>query len=276
MATKRFSVSDADKPNHVVFQGGVLIWKRRKLCLDRRPPTREGTYTTFSVSARFRLLKLLNAIDYEKAKPGIFISLTFPDETILMDKTALTQARSVFWRYVETYRKEQVTAIWRIEWKDRQSGLYVGEYKPHFHFMVYKQFYIPYAKVNEWWKKSIHHVGYLRTQTKRMVCEAQTGYYLSKYVAKPGPCSLVIAANLNIPSQKHWGAMRRPLLPLYEKIESLLPDTDTTEFARETARRLRPEINEWGSDSFTLFGPEARKVWGIISQDAVANTCVFV
>lgn len=237
----------------ITVQGQLLVWKQ----LNPHPHTPEcktrGQVRTFSKASRLRLLKLFATIDWTRAEPALFITLTYPDDVRITTNKELNVHRYVFIRYIEKLLGKDISVIWRIEWQDRQTGKYVGELYPHFHLMVFNVKYIHHATVNKLWRKTIGYKEYTRTETKGMKCPAQAGFYVAKYVGKETDCSLVNAAYLNtVPPGRQWGLLRPQLLPRCKE-QSIRVEASHMQGIREMCEIAYPAIKGYDG-SFTLLG----------------------
>jgi hypothetical protein len=250
----------------ITLQGQLLVWKE----LQQKPTApqinKRGQVMIFSRDSRLRLLKLLATIDWSRAEPTLFATLTYPDTVTITSAKQMNTHRYLFIRDLEKDLGKQIAVIWRIEWKSRRSGKNKGKYYPHFHLMIFNVSYIAYDTVNSLWKKAIGVNQYVRTEIKEMVNPAQCGYYVAKYCAKETDCSLVNAAYLNtVPPGRQWGLLRPSLLPR-EKERSARLTREQAAKALEVAEMARPCIKGTGK-SFTILGPTAKEVGKKIFDD---------
>lgn len=249
----------------------MLEWKVLK---ERIPPYTgkgRGIVHGFSKASRLRLLKILATVDWSRAFPALFVTLTYPDEVVPRTNKLFNAHRAILWRYIEAFLGRQITAIWRIEYMPRKTGKYVGDPWPHYHIMVFATTFIDCDVVNDRWKKSIGHTGYLRTETKQMEAPTQAGSYVASYCGKVSP-SLVNDAYLNkIPTGRQWGILRKPLLPVCEKITARFVQGELTDLGRETAKRSLPYVLDSEDKGFVLFGGPALHIsammFGILQHE---------
>lgn len=210
--------------------------------------------TTFSKASRLRILKLLARIDFTKAEPALFVTLTFPDRETQYTRKELNTYRYLFLRYTEKELGRKVSGIWRIEWKERKTGISVGEERPHFHLMLFDVRWIDRSKINSFWQKSIGTNSYVRTEVQRMRSEKECGSYVAKYCAKVEDSSLVNAAYLNNrESGRHWGIHRKNLLPLHPERTARMATGPLEEELRKIAGERFPHVLRERC-SFTLMG----------------------
>lgn len=209
---------------------------------------------TFSRASRLRLLKILARIDFAKAEPALFITLTLPDRENQYTRKELNTYRYLFLRYTEKELRRKVSAIWRIEWKERKTGISVGEERPHFHLMLFGVKWLAHAKVNGFWKKSIGKDGYVRTEVQRMRSERECGSYVAKYCAKSEDSSLVNAAYLNSRQPgRHWGIHRKNLLSMHSETTARVATGPLEDELRKIAGEKFPHVLKERC-SFTLMG----------------------
>jgi len=243
----------------ITQQGQLLIWKY----LKENPRTPKSTMGRkvhgFSRASRLSLLKKLATIDWNLAYPSLFVTLTYPDDVLPESAKDLNKHRFLFVRYMEKYLGKEISVIWRIEWKPRLSGKFVGRFAPHFHLMIFQVAYIPMEQVYEDWQKSVGYFEYIRTEVKRMVNERQAGAYVAKYCGKAEDCSLVNDVHLNnIPTGRQWGVLRPSLLPVHPK-RTVRVSADEIRKSRQMANLARPCIMG-KDDTFLLLGPTAISV----------------
>lgn len=248
-----------EMPHLVSFQGTYLNWHVSHRSKSKMPDKKRGNVSGFSAAARLRLLKWFNTVNWSEAGPGLFITLTFPDDAAPTSPKRMNQMRHSWWRSMERYTGEQKCGAWRIEWKPRLSGKWVDDYYPHIHIFMFKTPWLPWWVINKAWKE-MHNVGYIRTDVEAVYDIEHAGMYVSKYVGK---CldSLVINAYLNQDTTgRAYGFMRKKMIPVHQKLYVLLEDCTLAFMARDLALKDKPKFNSWGTESFSLLGPMARRI----------------
>lgn len=245
--------------NRFTLRGKLLKYK----LLPEKPVVvrgaKRGQVTGFSKASRWRMIQRVAAVNWEQAQPGLFVTLTYPDEIPIQDPYTSNMHRSVFFRYMEKHLGKNVSAFWRMEWKPRLTGMFVGYPYPHFHLIILQVKFVHHASVNSWWRSAIGWADYCRTETKGITNEKAVGAYLSKYCSKPA-ASLVNAAYLNsVPPGRQWGILRPNGVPWYQTREITLPDCSIVEDSFEVA------ANKWEDllkvrRSYSLLGPAAAVV----------------
>jgi len=253
-------------PNLVTLQGTYLKWHVSLRAKSKMPDQKRGDVIGFSAASRLRLMKWFNTLDWENAMPAIFITLTFPDDVTIISKYALNMYRWRWWRYLEKHLGKKVCGVWRVEWKPRLTGKWVGKHYPHFHLMIFRTRYVPKELITGWWEKTLN-VEKAVTHVQAIENNRMCGAYISKYVAK-APDELVINAYLNSqPTGRNWGFFRKNLIPLSEKYVVALAESEEVRLAKERALNDKPEFNKWGTESFSLLGPMALIIAGMIFGD---------
>lgn len=237
---------------YVKIQGNVLEYKRycQTSCV---PPTR-SPITTFSQSARLRMLKFFHRIDFEHFTTPLLITLTYPDEKACPTLEQRNDHRRKFARRLEAFTGREVPAAWRVEWEPRKSGTLIGTYAPHWHILVFRHRYIHYEDINLLWKKTIGHSGYVRTEIRAMRDDSPVKLYMAKYISKDACSPSLVFAAYQTKLGRAYGWLRKDQIPVYpEHKYTNLTDEQRAEFMR-LAEETLPWMSAGREDSFTLFG----------------------
>lgn len=253
----------------IFIQGKLVVLKNTYYSAPPPPGKGRKEIKEYSSASRFRLLKQIATIDWEKLPRGLFVTLTYPDERADIDLRTATIQRHLWMRYVEKFVGHPVPMLWRKEYIDRKSGEYHGRMIQHFHVSVFTTKRLPMEKVNEWWQKAIAWDGYVRTEVKRMNNGEHAAFYLAKYLSKVDASpSLVNAAYLSNPGRA-WGFHRPALIPRHP-LESVIGLTDRQydEIRRiVSAYKQGPLID--AASTITLLGDHAaeaaHEIFGILS-----------
>jgi len=221
---------------------------------------KRSTVTAFTQASRLRLLKNLATFDWPKIENSLFVTLTYPDEEALQSQEQRNRQRYLFHRSLEKEFRRPIPALWRIEWLPRQSGEWQGEVIPHWHYLLFNEPFIPHEFVNDRWKRTIGHDGYCRTEVKAAKQEEAVGMYISKYLGKETvTSSLVYAAYHNIRG-RHWGMLRKDLIPKCDARHYHDLDKEEEAFLLEFAKKEIPFFPQEGRQSFTLLGKKTTKL----------------
>jgi len=246
--------------NEVTFQGNVLKWRVLKEPMVRKKSDGRKAIVEFSRQARFRLLTLLSSLAWPPRSRILFITLTYPDERRPFLSKKIGQHRSVFWRGWEKHLGKHCAGIWRIEWEQRQTGFWEGEYLPHFHIIALDVPFVHYEVTNDLWRKAIQWDGYCVTETRRPKVINDCAEYVAKYVAKPVSPSLVYDAYQNRPTGKHWGTFRDELLPRDAERTYRFENGIVADWLRDDAGSLLPRANWAEGEGFTLFNDKLGEI----------------
>jgi len=121
-----------NEPQLIVRSGGSLVQVKTGLGGAGGGGLRSEV-TGFSSSSRRRLMRLIASL--ERDERPIFVTMTYPD--IFPDDLAKWKRDvDVFGKRLKR-KHPQAGFIWRIEFKERQSGVSAGKLAPHFHLLVY-------------------------------------------------------------------------------------------------------------------------------------------
>jgi len=245
----------------VEMQGKRFSW--RILAEKPRGPLggKRGEVRGISQQSRLRMLKFIAGIDWIRATPCVFVTLTVPDGIGLLSGPTMTDRRSEFIRRIERELVGQVPILWRVEYEPRKSGALVGQLMSHLHMIVFRTPFIPWRAVRSTWASVIGWQGYVRTEVKGMKNEKQAGFYLAKYCGKKGNAdigfdSLVYAAYLRtLPPGRPWGCTRKENLPMCEEQTFRFVPNGETDLIYDELLGDRKKLNPIGTGSFTLLGP---------------------
>lgn len=248
------------------IQGNCLEYK---VFEERSAPKggKRGMITDFSPAARLRMLKHFQKIDFKNHVEPLFMTLTYPDDLAETTHAERNVHRKVMARHLERLTEARICAAWRIEWVARKTGKLIGQYCPHWHWLIFRQSFIHYQDVNSLWKHTIGWKDYCRTEIQRVHRDDCVPLYMAKYISKDAVCpSLVIAAKQSrIGRQYGWLRKRDlPMCPL--ALRCTLPDSDRDALTKLAVESL-PWMIEGQESSFTLFGAKAEDARKIIDGE---------
>ncbi len=192
-----------------------------------------GVVTGFSSASRRRLMRLIASL--ERGERPIFVTMTYPD-VFPGELSKWKRDIDVFGKRLA--RKHPETGfIWRIEFKERKSGLSAGKIAPHFHLLVYGGGYrdllkwVPIA----WWavvgSKNEDHLR-VGTRVERIHSFAGIMRYVGKYIAKED----------DYPTNwqgRAWGVIGRARLPWAVEIVISLTDEQSIKLIRLGRRMIK-------------------------------------
>lgn len=237
------------------IQGALIALKCKPKWHRMVTRKKRGCIKEFSRASRLRMLKMVARINWPKARTGLFVTLTFPDECLPMVSIARMRAVWELFRRMEKSLGHSLCALWRCEWLPRDSGKHVGVSMPHYHLIIFSVRYFPYWELNAIWKSVLGVNTYVRTECKRLANERAHGGYIAKYCAKvPSVSSLVSGAYSRIDG-KHWGYYKANALPLAIKEYF----TDLPAEVVETLRKIGAAELKW-------YDPEVDKGFCILGR----------
>ena len=120
----------------IEFQGQLVKAKPHRASNKRIAPPEggRGMVLDFSRKSRGRMLEKVARLS--KKNVVHFITFTFDDSSIPHDTIELQSHLRAFWEKMRRDYPES-SAIWRIELKPRQSGVYIGHVVPHVHILLW-------------------------------------------------------------------------------------------------------------------------------------------
>lgn len=199
-----------------------------------------GKVRFMSRASRRNLLRKIAKTD--RAKDPVFITLTYPD--------IFSEDPAVWKRDIDKFGKRlsrrKFGAIWRIEYKERLSGVNVGKVAPHFHLLVWGAAYSP--KLIGWVRRAWFEVvgsgniDHFTAGTRVEPIHSRRGVmsYTSKYIAKQDEA--IVPAGCG----RMWGAVNRDAIPFVEVIEFEITRGDVFQMFRYLRRysrmRTRSEV----------------------------------
>ena len=243
------------------YQGRYLAVKRHAPQYIRKRTGKRGKITGFSRAQRLACLKKLAIWDWEAIKNSLFVTLTYSDTEHPAGQKERNKHRYLWHRYVENHFGHPVPALWRVEYKPRKSGQNIGQYYPHWHFLLLGERWLEKELVREFWQKSTGTEENKVTEIKGAKKHEAVGMYIAKYLSKDAVDISLVYASKHNNSGRHYGVLRQKLIPLCDRIEvPKLTDNqvqELTSLASEKLPWLTPEIAE----SFTLLGSYAKEIY---------------
>ena len=176
-----------------------------------------GRVQGFSRKSRLNMMRTVSRLD--SARKPLFFTLTYPDEfENNLDGHEIKEVHlKKFWKRL-IYHSLEVSAIWKLEYKERKSGKHVGKLYPHFHLLVWGLYDVDIEIIREfvrnaWWEvcgelsRQHYDAG---TRVERLRSYRGTMSYIAKYMGKMEGNNLKVG--------RWWGIMGRGNLPLAEVI----------------------------------------------------------
>jgi len=250
-------------------QGGHLQLRSHENEYEDRPGGKRKPIMGFSPAARLRMLQLIDEINWLAMGPGLFITMTLPDEVWPHVVNRMTQVRSQWVRDSENFLGVKFPTLWRVEWEMRRSGVSVGLVRPHWHMLCPGLRWYDRKDATAIWKRIIGHTGPVSFKVKRMDTKRKHAVYIAKYCAKKADnSSLDYVAYLN-KFGRHWGVTRKGLLTMHPKRSyNDIPLTAVHEI-RKLMECHREGYSSLYDAGFTSFGPWSQAVNAVIERIAV-------
>lgn len=244
----------------VVAQGALIEITHVSGIREKRLPGRRGQIKGFTRAARLRMLRTIACINWDQCGKSVFITLTYPDEYANRTMKERARDRYLFMRHMENHLGRKVGGLWRVEWQPRKSGVKVGTLVPHVHVVLFNCRFISKEVVNDGWRRALSAEGRLITWIDGISSAAKTARYIAKYCAKPVETSVLDNASYLNSTGRHWGMLRRELIPWADRWVCRLVRERDLEVCENAAAMTFPYFNKGVRQGFSLFGPVAKKV----------------
>jgi len=172
-----------------------------------------GPVCGFSKQSRKRYFDLFNSLDRQGPRPTLLLTLTYSDtshgRTWQECKADLRAFRARFER-----RYGKVPYFWRLEYKPRQSGQYVGQLMPHFHLLVFGQERVDKDWLRGAWSEVVSNgAESVRTNIRPIYDWRGAAGYLSKDLAKEQVTDMATG--------RVWGVVNKAMLFIRMVVVSL-------------------------------------------------------
>lgn len=215
----------------------------------------------FSEESRRRLIRLISQINWNEYTKGCFITVTIPDVCWPMLRQARTNARHRLFRDIEKHLGYEFPAIWRIEWKPRQSGRWVNHLLPHWHIIAPSIAWLGKETLRELWRRILGQPEGepLATDVQELTDNGHAQVYICKYAAKmTNHHTLDSVVQVNT-GGRHWGIHRRKMLAVHPKETYNDLPPDSVEGLRRIAHEVLEHYDPRYDAGFTLHGEAAKR-----------------
>lgn len=229
-----------------------------------------GVVQGFSNASRLRLLKWLACVSWGVVGKSLFATFTYPDACV---DSALSRRRShlsSLHRGIERVVGKRCPALWRWEWRPRQTGTRLGEFVPHLHMLYFGCRRVPFRYVRSLWGTILRYDLPIQIDIQACSSGEQAASYVAKYAAKPQVVPrLDNGAYLNTLG-RHHGVLRRALVPLCP-VESVVGDDPVVfERCRMASRKFGMNPIPRTSAGASFFGSLGREVFASFSEAGIA------
>jgi hypothetical protein len=138
----------------IVQVGRSDLWTVAEDASERRTVGgKRGSVVGFSHRSRVNFMGKLARV--RDVSDGFFLTLTFPDAVVgaFADPAEMgVWAKDAWAAFRHRFERAYPGAggFWRMEFQDRKSGVFLGEYVPHFHVVVFGLRGVPLAALQDW------------------------------------------------------------------------------------------------------------------------------
>lgn len=219
-----------------------------------------GFITCFSRKARARRLKWIASVDWLKAGAGFLVTVTYPDEQSNHTMEERKTQRYLLNRWIVERCERDLGCFWRVEWKSRLTGKYLGEMRPHMHLLYMGFQTVNFRGIRERWEEIIGAQEYTQIDVTYVSVGNMVSVYAAKYCSKEASASYLDNVPYRNRTGRHTGEFRRNLIPMHPlETVSNINQAILTFLKGEACRTLwwfDPRFDE----GFTIIGDEALKV----------------
>lgn len=153
---------------------------------------KRGAVTILSPASRRRLMRKLATVRIDAFAGALFITLTYPD---LIPASCKVQKDFKRFRERLDYLFPAACGFWRVEVKERLSGVCLGLPAPHLHVLTFGVDWIPFEWLQKAWWESVGSGDLAHfeagTHIERVSDVGRARRYISKYVAKEWDVEMV-------------------------------------------------------------------------------------
>lgn len=187
------------------------------------PKSARGQVVEFSRRSARRLAALVMSTQ-SNHKP-LFVTLTYADEAVPDRGTHHRTAKRDLDVLLKRFRRAwpEASAVWRIEFRPRQSGVFLGELLPHYHLLVWGERSADVVKeyvYADWFRSNWYDIAgggneaHLEhgTDVQMIRSVRGTAAYVSKYLAKESALTLPEGVG------RMWGVHNRRCLPTGDRV----------------------------------------------------------
>lgn len=231
--------------------------------------SKRGGITSFSQASRLRMLKMVASVNWSAAGKGLFITLTYPDSRAIQSARQRNIDLDRFHDRLERFTDKKIPLLWRAEWKPRKSGRNRGLFVPHFHLITFAGRFVPHEEVRRWWREVLDVRGPLATDVDSISGKKKFAVYIAKYAAKVPETSSLDYPSYPKVDGRHWGTLRRNLIPFAHRTRFEKLDADTIRTLQSIATDSLSYYRDDQDRGFTLLGKNAEKYSAVIEQLAL-------
>jgi hypothetical protein len=183
----------------------------------KKPYNSRGPITTFSRKARARMLRKIAEIDWQSAGPGLFLTVTYPDECAQHTMQERSCHRYLLHRWIENQLGGHVACVWRVEWMPRKTGTMVGQMLPHIHLLLFTPKGLDTEEVRRKWMSIIGSTRHTQIDLQRVELGSMVSVYAAKYCSKVADASILDNVPKRNRTGRHAGWLRTKLIPVHPK-----------------------------------------------------------
>jgi hypothetical protein len=216
--TKRLGKKKEREITYTLDMQGKRITLKMNLKTTRRKvyTTRSPIYE-FSRRARARKLRRIAEVNWAETGDVQFITVTYPDSVSDHTMEERKTHRFLLNRWICRVVGRPLACFWRVEWMPRLTGEFVGELRPHMHFLYLKTPHIPEQDIRLRWQSILGVSQYVQVKIKHLVQAEKVAVYVAKYCSKEQTNTYLDCVPKRNRTGRHAGELRRSLIPVHKQ-----------------------------------------------------------
>jgi hypothetical protein len=206
------------------------------------------------------MLRRIAEIDWLASGDGFFVTLTYPDEVLPNTMNVRNKHRYLFNRHIEKLAGKPLASVWRVEWKRRLSGLYIGQSEPHIHILYFAYQGITKEEIRKIWHGVIHSPRKVQVDAKTVSSGSMAAVYSAKYCGKDEDATALDNVSYLNRTGRHAGWLRKGLIPMHPLEIVARIDAALVELLRARAHEILKYYDKRFDEGFTVLGDVALEI----------------
>jgi hypothetical protein len=255
-----------DAIRRVYVQGNLLCYITHGYYHPAAKPPADHTIKEFSPQARLRVIRFGHTVNWDKIPRSLFTTWTYPDSALPRSRDLRNKDRYLLHRGVEHIIGRRIAALWRVEYKPRQTGMFVGDYHPHWHIIWCDVGFIPYTEIRLLWNKICHSDEKIQMDFEPIWNHGKAMSYIYKYTSKVSDQPRLDRVPQLNTDGRHYGYLRKGMIPRHKVTWfRQLTEEEGGRITRHGAMLLK-KLNPAAHCSFAVFGNFKRGILNTIRE----------
>lgn len=174
---------------------------------------------------------------------AVFLSLNYSDDVIPPSPHQAKADLRAFVKRLERICSQPFGGVWVIEYRERQSGQFVGQAVPHFHILLYGLQFLPWQVIASAWVKGFAYPSEEAREAHRLHCSAIKAVWSAKGAARYlGKVAKYLSKGEHVGPERigrRWGVIGRDVIPWAELVSVTIPWPEFHDVRRYLLRAAR-------------------------------------